>query len=101
MLASLDLSLVLQFVFTALALGCALLYAVKATASRYFVVDARFGGGGAGVADDDRMMPAGGGFAAADLRLVPKSEPEACFVCGSSAKKKCSRCKAVRYWQPE
>ncbi|KAJ8634685.1 hypothetical protein MRB53_008952 [Persea americana] len=96
MLASLDLSLVLQFVFTALALGCALLYAVKATASRYFVVDARFGGGGAGVADDDRMMPSGGGFDA-DLRLVPEPESEVCFVCGSSGKKQCSRCKAVRY----
>lgn len=93
---SLDLSLVLQFVFTALVFGLGLLYAVKATASRYFVVDARFDGGGA-VVSDDREIPVGGAFS--DIRPMADSDSEtACIICGSLGEKKCSRCKSVRYW---
>ncbi|XP_058067867.1 ubiquitin carboxyl-terminal hydrolase 18-like isoform X2 [Magnolia sinica] len=90
---SFDLSPLLQFVLTTLVLGLGLLHVIKATASRYLVVDARFEGGDGPVDTtvDCRAVAPGG------AQMLGGGDAVKCFVCGGSATKICSGCKAVRY----
>ncbi|KAF3674173.1 Ubiquitin carboxyl-terminal hydrolase 19 [Capsicum annuum] len=78
-----DLNSYLQFVLTAIAVVVALLYLVKTTASKYFVVD-----------DDSNFESSSASFG--DRTMEP-AMPEGCGVCGSITKKQCSRCKMVKY----
>lgn len=82
-----DLNSYLQYVLTAIAVVVTLLYLVKTTASKYFVVD-----------DDSNFessaSPPTAGFG--DRRMEPAT-PEGCGVCGNITKKQCSRCKMVKY----
>lgn len=79
-----DLNSYLQLVLTAIAVVVTLLYLVKTTASKYFVVgdDSNF---------ESSASPPTAGFG--DRRM----EPEDCAVCGNITKKQCSRCKMVKY----
>lgn len=81
---TLDLNWFLQFIFTVFIIAVGLLHLLKNTASKYFEVDANFEGGGDHT--DRTAMP---GVLMDDL---------ACVVCGNSSGRRCSRCKAVRYW---
>ncbi|XP_068652589.1 ubiquitin carboxyl-terminal hydrolase 18-like [Aristolochia californica] len=85
---SFDLSLLLQFVATAVLLLLGLVHLVKSTASRYFVVDGKFGGDS--VEDCRRSQMRSGGPTATVAGM-------ACIVCGESGGMQCSGCKAVRY----
>ncbi|KAL0545450.1 hypothetical protein IC582_015334 [Cucumis melo] len=93
---TLDLNWFLQLILTLFFIIFGLLYLVKNTASKYFEVDANFeassGGATAGRSDGtdcNSMSGGGGGGSMADA---------VCVVCGNLGSKKCSRCKAVRYW---
>lgn len=68
----LDLNWLLQFVVTAFVVGLGLLYLVKNTASKYFVVESNFEA-------DNKMLR------------------DCCVVCSNLAKNQCSGCKMVRY----
>ena len=81
---SLDLNWFLHLIFTLFAIAFVLLHLVKNTASKYFEVDANFDGGA------DRTVTA-------QMPGVPIND-SACAVCGGDGVKKCSRCKAFRYW---
>lgn len=97
---SLDLNWYLQFGITAFAVLFGLIYLVKNTASKYFVVDgdddARF----------DSHSQSSSPAASSDSVVSPSSSSsmpgfvttsDPCVVCGSLTKKHCSRCKGVRY----
>ncbi|KAJ8555346.1 hypothetical protein K7X08_012842 [Anisodus acutangulus] len=84
MRVAVDLNSYLQLVLTAIAVVVTLLYLVKSTASKYFVVD------------DDSNFDSSAPTATArfgDRRM----EPEGCGVCGNITTKQCSRCKMVKY----
>ena len=80
---TLDLNWFLQFIFTVFIIAVGLLHLVKNTASKYFEVDANFEGD----STTDRNPMSG-----------VLMDDSACVVCGKFGPKKCSRCKAVRYW---
>ena len=71
---SVDLNRLVQLILTLLVAGLAFLYLVRNAASRYFDAHAAF----------------------ASPPAMPSAD--SCIVCASPAPKKCSRCKAVRYW---
>lgn len=85
---SLDLNWLLRFVVTAFFVALGLVHLVRNTASKYFV--ANFEGAEA------PSLPSGGPTASNTMPGVEKTV-DACVVCGNSATKKCSGCKAVRY----
>ncbi|XP_051151600.1 ubiquitin carboxyl-terminal hydrolase 18-like [Andrographis paniculata] len=76
-----DLNWFLQFIVLAFAGAFGLLYLVRDTASRYFVVDSNFDTSAADYSSLDRR----------------KTESTACVVCGLLTKKQCARCKMVKY----
>lgn len=82
-----DLNWFLQLIFSVLFIAIGLHTLVKNTASRYFEVDANFEG--------DHPPPT-----SASMPGVLNVDDPVCAVCASHATKKCSRCKAVRYWYP-
>lgn len=82
-----DLNSYLQFVLTAIAIVVTLLYLVKSTASKYFVVD-----------DDSNFESSASPTAGFGDRRMEPATPEGCAVCGNITKKQCSRCKMVKYW---
>lgn len=89
-----DLNWFLQFIVLALLGAFALLYLVRNTASRYFVVDSNFDSSAADYSSLDRrkrdnMAEATGGAAEGF---------DSCAVCGLLTKKFCARCKMVKYW---
>lgn len=97
---SLDLNWYLKFGITAFAVLFGLIYLVKNTAAKYFVVDgdddARF----------DSHSQSSSPTASSDSIVSPSSSSsmpgivaisDSCVVCGSLTKKYCSRCKGVRY----
>lgn len=86
---SLDLNWLLRFVVTAFFVALGLVHLVRNTASKYFV--ANFEGAEA------PSLPSGGPTASNTMPGVERTV-DACVVCGNSANKKCSGCKAVRYW---
>lgn len=91
----LDLYWFFQFFFTAFLVGLGLLHLLKNASSKYFVVDANFDeGGGAATA----VAALDGRPTASDGMLTVAGDGDACALCGNSANKKCSGCKAVRYW---
>ncbi|KAL7159602.1 hypothetical protein ABFS83_01G039100 [Erythranthe nasuta] len=88
-----DLNWFLQFVVFAFVAAFGLLYLVRNTASRYFMVDSNFDSSAADYSSSDsrkaeNMAEAGGGAAAV---------PDSCAVCGLATNKQCSRCKMVKY----
>lgn len=84
---TLDLYWLLQFVFTAFFISFGLIQLLKSTASKYFEVEASFEGGPTYHSGDrGKIMPGA------------PVEAAVCVVCGNDGSKKCSRCKAVRYW---
>lgn len=95
----LDLNWYLQIAITAFVIVFGLIYLVKNTAAKYFVVDG----------DDDsqsqsQSSPAySSSIATSDSGVSPPSMPglvaasDSCAVCGSLTTKHCSRCKVVRY----
>lgn len=87
---TLDLNWFLQFVFTVLVIAVGLLHLLKNTASKYFEVDANFEGGGGGGDHGDRTAMSG-----------VLMDDSSCVVCGKSGPRRCSRCKAARYWWVE
>lgn len=84
-----DLNWFLQFIVTAFIVAVGLLYLVKNTASKYFVVDSGFDSSDA----DRRRDPAA---AEASMPGVI-STADACVVCGKLTTKHCSACKIERY----
>lgn len=89
-----DLNWFLQFVVLALVGIFGLLYLVRSTASRYFVVDSNFDSSAADYSSLDRrkrdtMAEAAGGAAEGF---------DSCAVCGLLTKKHCAGCKMVKYW---
>lgn len=91
-----DLNWFLQFIVLALVGIFGLLYLVRNTASRYFVVDSSFDSSSSAVdySSSDRrkresMAEAAGGAAEGF---------DSCAVCGLLTKKQCARCKMVKYW---
>lgn len=85
--ASWDLNWFLQLLLSVIVVAVGVHYFVKATASKYFLVDANFEGDHHALAAADPMPGA----------LAAAADP-LCAVCATPAPKKCSRCKAVRYW---
>ncbi|XP_011082032.1 ubiquitin carboxyl-terminal hydrolase 18 [Sesamum indicum] len=88
-----DLNWFLQFIVVAFAGAFGLLYLVRNTASRYFVVDSSFDSSAADYSSLDRrkrenMAEAGVGAAEGF---------DSCAVCGLLTKKQCARCKMVKY----
>ncbi|KAH6783617.1 ubiquitin-specific protease 19 [Perilla frutescens var. hirtella] len=88
-----DLNWFLQFIVLALVGIFGLLYLVRNTASRYFVVDSTFDSSAADYSSLDRrkresMSEAAGGAAEGF---------DSCAVCGLLTKKHCSGCKMVKY----
>ncbi|XP_060208046.1 ubiquitin carboxyl-terminal hydrolase 18-like [Lycium barbarum] len=81
-----DLNSYLQLVLTAIAVVITLLYLVKSTASKYFVVD-----DGDSSNFDSSSSPSFG-----DRRRSMET-PEGCVVCANITTKQCSRCKMVKY----
>lgn len=81
-----DLNSYLQFVLTAIAVVVTLLYLVKSTASKYFVVD-----------DDSNFESSASPTAGFGDRRMDPATPEGCAVCSNVTKKQCSRCKMVKY----
>ncbi|XP_058113861.1 ubiquitin carboxyl-terminal hydrolase 18-like isoform X2 [Magnolia sinica] len=88
----LDLSPLLQFIFTALILAIGFLYLLNATASSYFVVDAEFDG--EEPADEFRAP------LQQNQMLACGGRGDTCFICDGPASKQCSGCKAIRYCSP-
>ncbi|KAL1532363.1 Ubiquitin carboxyl-terminal hydrolase 19, variant 4 [Salvia divinorum] len=88
-----DLNWFLQFIVLALVGIFGLLYLVRNTASRYFVVDSNFDSSAADYSSLDRRKrdsmaePAGGAAEGFD----------SCVVCGHLTKKQCAGCKMVKY----
>lgn len=80
-----DLNWFLQLFLSVIVVALSVHIFVKSTASKYFEVAANFEGDHH-VAD---AMPAA---------LSAAADDNLCAVCASHASKKCSRCKAVRYW---
>ncbi|KAL8536840.1 hypothetical protein ACS0TY_012132 [Phlomoides rotata] len=90
-----DLNWFLQFIVLALLGAFALLYLVRNTASRYFVVDSNFDSSAADYSSsldrrkrEKNMAEATGGAAEGF---------DSCAVCGHLTKKHCARCKMVMY----
>jgi ubiquitin carboxyl-terminal hydrolase 36/42 len=83
----LDQNWFLQLLLTVFVIAVGLLHLVKNTASKYFEVDANFEAGGGGEPSHRPPMPG-----------VLTDDHAVCANCNNSASKKCSRCKAVRYW---
>ncbi|XP_057799212.1 ubiquitin carboxyl-terminal hydrolase 18-like [Salvia miltiorrhiza] len=88
-----DLNWFLQFIVLALVGIFGLLYLVRNTASRYFVVDSNFDSSAADYSSLDRrkrdsMSEAAGGAAEGF---------DSCAVCGHLTKKQCAGCKMVKY----
>ncbi|CAL1385230.1 unnamed protein product [Linum trigynum] len=92
-----DLNWFLRFIFSIFFIAGGLLYLVKNTASKYFEVDASFEGAGGGTggatADRNRSVPS--------ITMESPEELSTCDNCGKSGKKKCTRCKSVRYCSKE
>lgn len=93
-----DLNWFLQFIVLALVGIFGLLYLVRNTASRYFVVDSSFDSSSSASAAEysssdrrkrDSMAEAAGGAAEGF---------DSCAVCGLLTKKHCAGCKMVKYW---
>ncbi|XP_073051864.1 ubiquitin carboxyl-terminal hydrolase 18-like isoform X2 [Primulina eburnea] len=85
-----DLNGFLQFVVTAFLLIFGLLYLIRNTASRYFMMDSNFDSSASDYSSVNKKMetaPSGG-----DAGSV-----ESCAVCGNLTKKQCARCKMVKY----
>lgn len=78
-----DLNWFLQLIFSAFVVAVGLHTLVKKTASKYFEVDANFEG-----EQPAHRIPMPGAL----------MDDPVCVVCGNFGTKKCSRCKAVRYW---
>ncbi|PIN03069.1 Ubiquitin carboxyl-terminal hydrolase [Handroanthus impetiginosus] len=88
-----DLNWFLQFVVFVFAGAFGLLYLVRNTASRYFVVDSNFDSSATDYSSLDRsksgnMGESGGGVG---------ESFDCCAVCGLRTKKQCARCKMVKY----
>ncbi|XP_016514910.1 ubiquitin carboxyl-terminal hydrolase 18 [Nicotiana tabacum] len=85
-----DLNSYLHFVLTAIVVVFSLLYLVKTTASKYFLVDdeSNF---------DSAASPPTASFGDRRMEEPPTTTPEGCGVCGSITSKQCSRCKMVKY----
>ncbi|XP_075518138.1 ubiquitin carboxyl-terminal hydrolase 18-like isoform X1 [Primulina tabacum] len=85
-----DLNGFLQFVVTAFLLIFGLLYLIRNTASRFFMMDSNFDSSASDYSSVSKKMetaPSGG--AAGSV--------ESCAVCGNLTKKQCARCKMVKY----
>ncbi|KAG6382758.1 hypothetical protein SASPL_157536 [Salvia splendens] len=85
-----DLNWFLQFIVLALVGISGMLYLVRNTASRYFVVDSSFDSSAADYSSLDRRKRdsmAGGAAEGFD----------SCVVCGNLTKKQCAGCKMVKY----
>ena len=95
---SLDLNWFLQFIFTSFVVALGLLHLVKNTASKYFVVDANFEGGGGGVAEVGDVSVPGGSRSDPNIMPGVSGTGDSCLVCGKLGTKQCSGCKTVRYW---
>ncbi|KZV31693.1 ubiquitin carboxyl-terminal hydrolase 19-like [Dorcoceras hygrometricum] len=85
-----DLNGFLQFVVTVFLLLFGLLYLIRNTASRYFMMDSNFDSSASDYSSVSKKMAvtASGGGA---------GNPESCAVCGNLTKKHCARCKMVKY----
>lgn len=100
---SLDLNWYLRVGFTAFAFIVGLIYLVKNTLAKYFVVDGdedhRFG------SHSQSSSSSSSSAAPADTIVSPSSSSmpgivatgDSCVVCGSFTTKQCARCKVVRY----
>ncbi|KAL3650959.1 Ubiquitin carboxyl-terminal hydrolase 18 [Castilleja foliolosa] len=88
-----DLNWFLQFIVLAFAGGFGLLYLIRNTASKYFVVDSNFDSSASDysalISRRRESMAENGGRAAESF--------ESCAVCGLSTTKHCSSCKMVMY----
>ncbi|XP_073288073.1 ubiquitin carboxyl-terminal hydrolase 18-like isoform X2 [Primulina huaijiensis] len=86
-----DLNGFLQFVVTGFLLIFGLLYLIRNTASRYFMLDSNFDSLASDYSSITKKMaaaPSGSGGA---------GSAESCAVCGNLTKKQCARCKMVKY----
>ena len=101
----LDLNWFLQFLFTLFIIAVGLLHLVKNTASKYFEVDANFEStpprDSAIVVENSSTTTTTNNSSSSDHRHLSSPMPNedtACAHCRNPATKKCSGCKAVRYW---
>ncbi|KAL1552589.1 ubiquitinyl hydrolase 1 [Salvia divinorum] len=88
-----DLNWFLQFIVLALVGIFGLLYLVRNTASRYFVVDSNFDSSSADYSSLDRRKRGSMAEAAAGAA----EGFDSCVVCGLLTKKQCAGCKMVKY----
>lgn len=94
---TLDLRWFLQFVVTASLIALGLLHLVKNTASKYFEVDSSFDPTTGSIGEGGRRLEAGA-LEKAMVEVHTEEVDMRCVVCRDNGSKKCSRCKAVRYW---
>ena len=103
----LDLNWFLQFLFTLFIIAVGLLHLVKNTASKYFEVDANFESttprDTAIVIENSSSTTNNSSSSSSSSDHLHLSSPmpngdTACAHCHNPATKKCSGCKAVRYW---
>ncbi|KAK9077773.1 hypothetical protein SSX86_006111 [Deinandra increscens subsp. villosa] len=93
-----DLNWYLRVVVTAFAIICGLIYSVKKTAAKYFLVDGEYD---SRFDSNSKSLSSSFSHSASDTVVSPMpgivATSDSCLVCGNSTKKQCSRCKVVRY----
>ncbi|CAK9150349.1 unnamed protein product, partial [Ilex paraguariensis] len=90
----------LHFIVTAFIVAFGLLYLLKVTASKYFVVDANFDESESVYSSSTTTTSSSSSAGYTSSSTMPGfigTHSDSCIVCGNLTKKHCSGCKMVKY----